>query len=89
MVDMLQDAKQVWGKIYETEVIDDFACYDSEPDKAVVSPAIGMHVHMGHMINAFEWNCYMDYLDQYITDSEKGQKIRPDSIGIGRFSFVS
>ena len=54
MVDMLQDAKQVWSKIYGIDVIDDVTYYDLKPDTAVMSPAVGMHVHTGgHMMNAF------------------------------------
>lgn len=75
MVDMLQDAKQVWSKIYGIDVIDDVTYYDLKPDTAVMSPAVGMHVHTGgHMMNAFDWSCYMDYMDKYVTGGKNGKK---------------
>lgn len=65
MVDMLQDAKQVWADVYDMEVIDDFSYYDLTRDEAVMSESIGLHVHQGgHKMDAGDWGHYLDYMDE-------------------------
>ncbi len=72
MLEALQNAKQVWSRVFGMGVIADCGYYEIPRDQMIMSESIGCHVHRGgHEISALDWEYYVRYMDYIVMNRTK------------------